>query len=115
MDHSSDRTAVESHRIAKRLQLLIGGFAVQRPTRSIAAIRRRVCMVAVRQDGPSRATSLCGALRRAWIPRLRLAPEGEKLYPQAFDLIHRREVSCPNEIWQADHTQFAIGLLDERG
>ena len=58
---------------------------------------------------------MCAALCRAWNPRLRLAHEGEKLYPQAFDLIHRREVSCPNEIWRADHTLFDIWLLDERG
>jgi putative transposase len=37
-----------------------------------------------------------------------LALDGEKLYRQAYDLIHRREGGRPNEIWQADHTQLDL-------
>ena len=54
----------------------------------------------------------CARVGTLW---LRLTHEGEKLYPQAFDLIHRREVNWPNEIWQADHTQLERWLLGERG
>jgi hypothetical protein len=34
---------------------------------------------------------------------LDLARDGTKAYSEAFDLVHRREASGPNAIWQADH------------
>ncbi len=36
-------------------------------------------------------------------------------YHQIFDLIHRREASRPNEIWQADHTLLDIWVLNDKG
>ena len=43
-----------------------------------------------------------------------LAREGSKAYRTEFDLIHTREASRPNEIWQADHTVLDIEVLDEK-
>jgi putative transposase len=49
-------------------------------------------------------------------PSLRtLAHQGAKSYGESFDLIHRREASKPNSIWQADHAQLDIKLLKEDG
>jgi putative transposase len=49
-------------------------------------------------------------------PSLRtLAHQGPKSYGESFDLIHRREASKPNSIWQADHAQLDIKLLKEDG
>lgn len=44
-----------------------------------------------------------------------LAHQGAKSYGESFDLIHRREASKPNSIWQADHAQLDIKLLKEDG
>ena len=44
-----------------------------------------------------------------------LAHQGAKAYGESFDLIHRREASKPNAIWQADHAQLDIKLLKEDG
>ncbi|WP_404466864.1 Mu transposase C-terminal domain-containing protein [Planococcus rifietoensis] len=44
-----------------------------------------------------------------------LAHQGQKAYENQFDLIHRREASYPNEIWQADHTLLDILVLNEKG
>jgi putative transposase len=44
-----------------------------------------------------------------------LALDGEKRYRQAYDLIHRREATRPNEIWQADHTQLDLWARRENG
>jgi putative transposase len=44
-----------------------------------------------------------------------LAHDGAKAYREEFDLLYRREASCPNEIWQAYHTPLDIWVLDERG
>nr|WP_245154019.1 Mu transposase C-terminal domain-containing protein [Jeotgalibacillus proteolyticus] len=43
-----------------------------------------------------------------------LAHQGQKAYENQFDLIHRREASYPNEIWQADHTLLDILVLNEK-
>jgi putative transposase len=49
-------------------------------------------------------------------PSLRaLAHRGAKSYGESFDLIHRREATKPNSIWQADHAQLDIKLLQEDG
>ncbi|MES9739128.1 Mu transposase C-terminal domain-containing protein [Peribacillus frigoritolerans] len=44
-----------------------------------------------------------------------LAHGGQKAYENQYDLIHRREASYPNEIWQADHTLLDILVLNEKG
>jgi len=44
-----------------------------------------------------------------------LAHQGAKSYGESFDLVHRREATKPNSIWQADHAQLDIKLLREDG
>jgi putative transposase len=44
-----------------------------------------------------------------------LAHQGTRAFSERFDLLHRREASRPNEIWQADHTPLDIWVLDEHG
>ncbi|HWK21445.1 MAG TPA: Mu transposase C-terminal domain-containing protein [Ureibacillus sp.] len=44
----------------------------------------------------------------------KLAHDGQKAYGNQYDLIHRREASYPNEIWQADHTLLDILVLNEK-
>jgi putative transposase len=41
-----------------------------------------------------------------------LAQEGERHYREAFDLIYRREAERSNAIWQADHTELDMLVLD---
>ncbi len=110
-----ERTDSGSHRIPDRLRLLIEGLALERPRRSVAAIRRKACEVARREDWRQPGYKLVWSIVRGLDPALlSLAHEGDKAYRQAYDLIHRREASRPNEIWQADHTRLDICLLDER-
>jgi putative transposase len=42
---------------------------------------------------------------------LTLAHQGTKAYSESFDLVHRREATKPNAIWQADHAQLDIQLV----
>jgi putative transposase len=44
-----------------------------------------------------------------------LAHQGSKAYAQTFELLYRREAQAPNALWQADHSQLPILLLDESG
>ncbi len=40
-----------------------------------------------------------------------LAHQGTKAYSNTFELVHRREATGPNAIWQADHTPLDILLI----
>ena len=42
-----------------------------------------------------------------------LAHAGSKTSSETYDLLYRREATCPNELWQADHTLLDIWALDE--
>jgi putative transposase len=109
------RTDSGSHHVPNRLRLLIEGLALERPRRSVAAIRRKACEVAEREGWSQPGYKLVWSIVQGLDPALlSLAHEGENAYRQAYDLIHRREASRPNEIWQADHTQLDIQVLDER-
>ncbi|MFP5380546.1 MAG: DDE-type integrase/transposase/recombinase, partial [Vicinamibacteria bacterium] len=44
-----------------------------------------------------------------------LAHDGDKRYRETFDLIHRRETARPNDIWQADHTELDLWVIDASG
>ncbi len=91
------------------------GLALERPRRSVASIRRKACEVAEREGWEQPGYKLIWSVVRDIDPALlTLAHEGTKGYQQAYDLIYRREARRPNEIWQADHTQLDIQVLDER-
>ena len=104
------------HKLPAELERFIEGLALQKPRRSAAAIHRQVVVVAEQQGWPQPGYDQVYAVIRELDPGLvSLAHDGTKGYQRAFDLIHRREASRPNEIWQADHTQLDIRLLDEGG
>ncbi|WP_170177836.1 hypothetical protein [Thermomonospora umbrina] len=42
-----------------------------------------------------------------------LGRERTKRYRENFDRVYRREASEPNEIWQADHTELDIWVIDD--
>lgn len=44
-----------------------------------------------------------------------LAQHGSRRFGELYELVHRREASRPNALWQADHTQLDIILLREDG
>jgi putative transposase len=46
---------------------------------------------------------------------LMLALEGSKAYQQKYELICHRQCNQSNEIWQCDHTEVDIYVLDEQG
>ena len=46
---------------------------------------------------------------------MKMAHEDTKAYSDTFDLLYRREAVASNAIWQADHTQMDISVLDREG
>lgn len=102
--------------VSPELAALIEGLALQKPRRSVAGIHRAVLDVAARESWPVPSYATVHAIVRAIDPALMvLAHEGTKAYAHSFDLLHRREATRPNEIWQADHTELDILVRDEAG
>jgi putative transposase len=94
----------------------IEGLALQRPRRSPAAIQRQVASIARERGWVEPSYRQVHSVIRQLDPALvTLAHEGTRAYSERFDLLHRREASRPNEIWQADHTPLDIWILDEHG
>jgi len=46
---------------------------------------------------------------------LALAHHDPDVYRDGFELALRREAVHPNDVWQADHTEFDLRVLDESG
>jgi putative transposase len=78
-------------------------------------VHRKVKSVAATKDWAAPSYRAVAAIIQNLDPGLTtLAHAGTKAYEEAFDLIHRREATHPNEIWQADHTPLDIWVFDER-
>lgn len=95
---------------------LVEGLALQKPAPSTATVHRTVAEVASQRGWPKPSYSRVYSIIQDIDPGLVcLAVEGTKAYRERFDLLHRREATRPNELWQADHTLLDIWLLDEKG
>jgi putative transposase len=100
-------------RVGAKLQQLIEGLALRTPRPSAAAVYRKVVLVAseTKQRVPSYDT--VHSIIQQLDPALKmLAYEGANAYSETFDLLHRNEAASPNAVWQADHTQLDILVLD---
>jgi putative transposase len=103
-------------RVPPELQRLIECLALQTPPPTAAFVHRRVCEVARQRAWPLPSYRTVAAIMQALDPGLvTLAHDGPKVYRETFDLLHRREASRPNEIWQADHTLLDLWLVNEHG
>ena len=110
------KDAGTTRRIDPDMRQLIEGLALRTPPPTAAFVHRQVAEFAAArgQRGPSyRAVA---AIVHSLGPALKtLAHHGTKPYRDQFDLLHRREASRPNEIWQADHTPLDLWVLEEAG
>src|SRR6266516_3553146 len=95
---------------------LIEGLALQTPPRSAAAIHRQVSAIAKEQGWKPPSYARVRQIIKQLDPALvTLAHEGADAYREEFELLHRREATHANAMWQADHTPLDIWLLDEAG
>ena len=93
---------------------LIEGMALRRPPPKAAEVHRAVSGIAGGWPPVSYPV-----VRRiiAGVDRglLALAHGGAREYRDDFELVLRRESVHPNDIWQADHTELDLMVLDETG
>lgn len=95
---------------------LVEGLALRKPPPTAAAVYRQVIGVAARERWTAPSYSTVYAIIRRLDPALvTLAHEGTKAYRLAFDLLHRREATGPNDLWQADHTPLDLWVRDDDG
>ena len=94
---------------------LVEGLALRRPAPSTAWIHRQVVEVAHREGWAAPSYSTVRSIVRGVDPALRtLAQQGDRVYRETFDLLHRHEAGRPNAIWQADHTQLDLHLVPDQ-
>lgn len=95
---------------------LIKGLALQKPRLSAAAIHRRIIQIATERDWAIPSYAAIHAIMRDLDPALlTLAHEGAAAYRDRFEMIHRHRAERPNAVWQADHTQLDLIILDANG
>nr|WP_236668026.1 helix-turn-helix domain-containing protein [Nonomuraea sp. K271] len=103
-------------RFPDELVAFIEGLALRKPRPSAATIHRQAESIAKAHGWPSPAYRTVARIVADLDPALvTLGLEGTKKYREIYDLVYRREAKAPNEIWQADHTELDIWVLDDKG
>lgn len=106
----------ERRAVTPRLCEVIEGLALEKPRLPLTSVHRQVKQFAhlVGEPAPSYwvvrdvVLSLPNHLRT-------LAQQGNRGFCGLYEIVHRREASEPNALWQADHAQLDILLLREDG
>lgn len=97
--------------VSPELHKAIEGLALQRPALPVAAIYRQVSRLSEAQGTRAPSYATVRRIVRSLPEDLRtLAHEGPKAYGDKYELVHRREASGPNAVWQCDHTPLDILL-----
>jgi transposase InsO family protein len=109
-DEGARRLATE------RMVEAIEGLALERPPLPISSIHRQATAVASTLGEGRPSYPVVRRIVRALPSGLTtLAHRGARAYGETFDLVHRREASRANAIWQVDHAQLDIRILQEDG
>lgn len=110
------RADKDRRRISTGLAEAIEGLALQRPRLTAAAIHKHAVAVAGQLGkAPPSYGCVYEIIRRLNPALLTMAHEGAKAYGDRYDLVHRAEASGPNAVWQADHTELDVVVLDDAG
>ncbi|WP_264669861.1 Mu transposase C-terminal domain-containing protein [Arthrobacter sp. VKM Ac-2550] len=109
----SDR---DRRRIRPELVTVIEALYLKRPAPSVATVHRKVQEIAAGKGWTAPGyTTVRSIVRALGDPLVTLAQQGTKAYQQAYDLLYRRESQRSNGIWQADHTELDILVIDPEG
>jgi putative transposase len=90
-------------------------LTMKRPRPPIRAIHRKVAALAIAKGRQSPSYSSVARIAGS-VPESRIAAKNNPAaYRGHHELVHRREASVSNEMWQADHTVLDILVLDNEG
>src|SRR6266516_1679714 len=105
-----------SRRLSAEAITLIEGLALQTPPRSMAATHRQVVEIAKAQGWkPPSYDNVRQVIKKLAPALVTMAHQGAAAYREEFDLLYRREATHSNAMWQADHCELPILLLNEAG
>ena len=112
----SPRRDLGTHRLPPELQALIEGLALVKPRASVAAITRRAQSAAGEQGWKPPSYSVVRRVVEELDPAMAtLAHDGPVSFRDRYELVWRRAAAHPNDIWQADHTELDVLILDAAG
>ena len=95
---------------------LIEGLALRKPRPTVAAIHRRALAAAQQHGWPAPSYGTVYAIARTLDPALvTLAHKGQPAFRDRFELAWRHRASRPNALWQADHTELDVLVLEANG
>lgn len=101
------------HRAPAELVTLIEGLALMVPRPSTTSITRKANTVAAEQGWSTFSYSTVRSIIAGLDPGMAtLARQGSATYRDKYELVWRRRAEQPNAIWQADHTELDILILD---
>jgi putative transposase len=105
-----------SRKLSQTAIHLIEGLALQTPPRSAVSIHRQITTIATEQGWKPPSYARVRQIIKGLDPALvTMAHQGVAAYREEFDLLYRREAPHSNAMWQADHCELPIWLLDEAG
>ena len=111
-----DRADRGGRRLPQEMIELIEGMALRRPPPKAAQVHRAVSGIAAERGWPPVSypvvRRIIAALDRGLVT---MAHHGPEAYRNEFELVLRRESAHPNDLWQADHTELDVMVLDETG
>lgn len=94
----------------------IEGLALHRPARSIATVTRHAQRIATEQGWPVPSYGTVRGIVAGLDPAMRtLAHDGPAALRDRYELVYRRRADAPNAMWQADHTELDLLIVDEHG
>ena len=98
------------------LVALIEGMGVAASPPRAAEVHRAVTAIAAEKGRPAPSypvvRQIIAGLDRGLVT---LAHHGPAAYRDGFELVWRRESAHPNDLWQADHTELDVMIMDETG
>lgn len=107
------RADAGQRKVQSELFELIEGLALHKPKLTAAAMHRRITPIATARDWPVPSYAAVHAIVNALDPGLvTLAHDGAAACRDRFEMIHRHRAEEPNAVWQADHTQLDLLILD---
>ncbi len=103
-------------RMPEELVRLVEGLALRRPRPSVATVARQAALAAAEHGWPTPSYSTVHAIVTDLDPHLvTLAHDGPTALRDRYELVYRRQSDRPNALWQADHTELDLLVLDADG
>ena len=110
------RSDSRRRKLAAEVVELIEGLALRKPQPSVATLYRRVAAVAQGHGWQAPSYGSVYSIVRHLAPAMGpLEQDGQAAFRDRFELVYRHRAKCPNAIWQADHTELDMLILDANG